>query len=265
MKLFYRHLGNGEPVIILHGLFGMSDNWITHGKRLAEHFSVYLPDLRNHGQSPHSPTFNYHAMSDDLHEFIVEHKLKNPVIIGHSMGGKVAMQFALEYPDIPAKLIIVDISPVKYPDRDAHFDIISTMMSVNFEAIHSREEVMELMKQSIQDEGTRLFILKNLYRKTRNTFDWRLNLQAIAANMDFMFSGIESNSEYNKPVLFIKGAQSDYIKDEHTEIIHKLFPKALISVVENSGHWVHVDAPEEICNLFSDFLEVDCTMDPRAD
>lgn len=258
MKLFYRHFGKGDPVIILHGLFGLSDNWVTHGKRMAEHFSVYLPDLRNHGQSPHSPTFNYHAMADDLHEFILDHKLNNPIIIGHSMGGKVAMQFALEYPDIPSKLIIVDISPVKYPDRDAHFDIISTMMSINFEAIHSREEVGELLQQSIESEGTRLFILKNLYRKTRHTFDWRLNLQAISANMDLIFAGIDSSSAFDKPVLFIRGEQSDYIKDEHYQMIIKLFPKASISTIEHAGHWVHVDAPDKICDLFSEFLEVKC-------
>lgn len=261
MKLFYRHFGSGEPVIILHGLFGLSDNWVTHGKRMAEHFSVYLPDLRNHGQSPHSPTFNYTAMADDLHEFIDDHQLKNPVIIGHSMGGKVAMQFALEYPDIPSKLIIVDISPVKYPDRDAHFDIISAMMSMDFEAIHSREEAAAILAGSIRNDATRLFILKNLYRKTRNTFDWRLNLQAIAANMDYIFSGIESNSSFDKPVLFIKGTKSDYIHDSHYPLIHKLFPDSSVAEIENAGHWVHVDAPDEICRLFGEFLEKDCTIE----
>ena len=130
MKLFYRHFGVGAPIIILHGLFGLSDNWVTHAKRIAEKFSVYLPDLRNHGQSPHSPTFNYAAMADDLYEFIDEHKLKNPVIIGHSMGGKVAMWFALEYPDLLEKLIVVDISPAKYADRDAHFDILKLYILV---------------------------------------------------------------------------------------------------------------------------------------
>lgn len=259
MKLFYRHFGTGEPVIILHGLFGLSDNWVTHGKKLAEHFSVFLPDLRNHGQSPHSPTFNYHAMADDLFEFIQDHQLKNPVIIGHSMGGKVAMQFAIEHPEIPSQLIIVDISPVKYPDRDAHFDIINTMMSVNFEAVHSRDEVADLLRLSIPDEGTRLFILKNLYRKTRHTFDWRLNLDAIAGNMDYMFGAIDIEGVYDKPVLFIKGGKSDYIKPEHYQIIHKLFPNSSIAEIPTAGHWVHVDAPDEICNLFSQFLSFECS------
>lgn len=259
MKLFFRHFGEGPPLIILHGLFGLSDNWVTHGKRLAENFSVYLPDLRNHGQSPHSPTFNYPAMADDLHEFIVDHKIINPVIIGHSMGGKVAMQFALEYPDIPLKLILVDISPVKYPDRDSHFDIISAMMAINFEAVHSREEVDALLSQQIGDKGTRLFILKNLHRKTRHSFDWRLDLSTISNNMDHIFAGIESPNSFSKPTLFIKGGNSNYITDEHLPVIKKLFPASNIVTIEGAGHWIHVDAPEEICRIFSGFLEKECT------
>lgn len=254
MKLFYRHFGSGQPVIILHGIFGLSDNWVTQAKRLAESYSVYLPDLRNHGQSPHSPTFNYHAMADDLHEFIEFHKLPDPVIIGHSMGGKVTMQFALEHPAIASKLIIVDISPVKYPDRDAHFDIITAMMSINFEAIHSREEVDEILRHSIPDSGTRLFIMKNLYRKTRHTFDWRLNIQAIANNMDYMFGGIEVPGSYEKDVLFIKGGLSDYLKEEHKPIILSRFPKATFAEIPHAGHWVHADAPDVIHELIVGFL-----------
>ncbi len=260
MELFYRQFGSGEPVIILHGLFGLSDNWVTHAKKMAAHFTVYLPDLRNHGQSPHSPTFNYAAMADDLHEFIQQHNLHKPVIIGHSMGGKVAMWFALEYPDMVDKLIVVDISPVKYPDRDAHFDIISAMMTVNFDAVHSREEVDELLKQTIPSEMTRLFIMKNLYRKTRNTFDWRLNLQAISSNMDYIFAGVEVPGVFTNETLFVRGGMSDYIKEEHYPTIYKLFPKAEIKTIEHASHWVHVDAPGEICELFSMFLKKECTI-----
>ncbi len=258
MKLFYRQFGNGDPVIILHGLFGLSDNWVTHGKKLAEKFSVWLPDLRNHGQSPHSPTFNYHAMADDLLEFIEEHRLENPIIIGHSMGGKVAMQFALDHPDLISKLIIVDISPVKYPDRDSHFTIISAMMSINFDSVHSRQEVDELLKTRIMGNSTRQFIMKSLYRKTKNSFDWRLNLSAINNNMDYIFSGIESSGTFDKPVLFIKGGQSDYIKDEHIPTIKHYFPQAQLTTIKNAGHWVHADAPEEICTIFSNFLGKEC-------
>ncbi|PKP04021.1 MAG: alpha/beta hydrolase [Bacteroidetes bacterium HGW-Bacteroidetes-9] len=261
MKLFYRHFGEGQPLIILHGIFGISDNWVTLGKRLAEKFSVYIPDLRNHGQSPHSPTFNYIAMADDLLEFIEEHQLKKPMIIGHSMGGKVAMTFTLEHPEMVEKLVVVDISPRKYPGRNVHFDMISAMMSVNFEAVSSRQEVESLLEQSIPNKRIRLFVMKNLYRKTRTTFDWRLNLAAISSNMDYVFDGVESAETYNGPVLFIKGGKSDYIQDDDLPLIHRNFPGAQVKTIENASHWVHADTPNELCHLFSMFLGKECSIE----
>ncbi|MBK6967444.1 MAG: alpha/beta fold hydrolase [Bacteroidales bacterium] len=260
MKLFYRHFGEGQPLIILHGIFGISDNWVTLGKRLAEKFSVYIPDMRNHGQSPHSPTFNYAAMADDLLEFIEEHELKKPMIIGHSMGGKVAMTFALEYPEMIDKLAIVDISMRKYPGRNVHFDMISAMMAVNFEAVSTREEVEALLENSIPDKRIRLFVMKNLYRKTRYTFDWRLNLPAISANMDYVFEGIESSSKFTGPTLFIKGGKSDYIIDADLPLIYKNFPAAKVQIIAGASHWVHADSPNELCRLFSVFLGKECSI-----
>lgn len=258
MKLFYRHFGEGSPLIILHGIFGISDNWVTIGKRLAEQFSVYIPDLRNHGQSPHSPTFNYMAMADDLLEFIEELGIEKPVIIGHSMGGKTAMTFTLEHPAIVEKLVVVDISPRKYPGRNVHFDMINAMMAINFDGISTREEVESLLVQSIPDKRIRLFVMKNLYRKTRHSFDWRLNLPAISANMDYVFDGIESNGKYQGPVLFIKGGKSDYISQDDTGLIKKNFPAARIQTIEQASHWVHADSPDELCVLLSRFLGKDC-------
>lgn len=254
MKLFYRHFGSGKPVIIMHGLFGLSDNWVTHAKRLSEHFSVFVPDLRNHGQSPHSSVFNYQAMADDLMEFIDDHDLDHPVIVGHSMGGKVAMEFALEYPLIPEKLVVIDISPVKYPERNAHFDILNAMRLVDFDVIHSRNDVSELLKLRIPDESTRLFVMKNLYRKTKDRFAWRLELNAVYNNMDRIFEGVESEDTFNKSTLFIKGALSNYILDEHWPLILKLFPLARLITIPGAGHWVHSDAPEELYTALSDFL-----------
>jgi len=259
MKLFYRHFGEGQPLIILHGIFGISDNWVTLGKRLAAKFSVYIPDLRNHGQSPHSPTFNYMAMADDLNEFIEEHELKKPMIIGHSMGGKVAMTFALEHPEMVEKLVVVDISLRKYPGRNVHFDMISAMMSVNFEAVSTREEVEMLLENSIPNKRIRLFVMKNLYRKTRHTFDWRLNLPAISANMDYIFEGIESNGQFAGPALFIKGGKSDYIIDDDLPQIKKNFPASIVQIIPGASHWVHADAPDELCRLFSLFLGKECS------
>jgi len=259
MKLFFRHFGEGPPLIILHGIFGISDNWVTIGKRLAEKYSVYIPDLRNHGQSPHSPTFNYPAMADDLLEFIEDHKIEKPVIIGHSMGGKVAMTFTLEHQEMVEKLIVVDISPRRYPGRNVHFDMIGAMMEVNFEHIHTREEVEKFLIGRIPDQRIRLFVMKNLYRKTRHTLDWRLNLQAISSNMDYVFEGIDSNEVYKGAVLFVRGGKSDYITGTDTDLIRKFFPSAIIQTIEGASHWVHADAPEELCRLFSGFLGKTCT------
>ncbi len=260
MKLFYRHFGEGQPIIILHGIFGISDNWVTLGKRLAKKFSVYIPDLRNHGQSPHSPTFNYIAMADDLHEFIEEHELEKPIIIGHSMGGKVAMTFVLEHPEMVEKLVVVDISPRKYPGRNVHFDMINAMMAVNFETVSTRDEVETLLEQSIPNRRIRLFIMKNLYRKTRHTFDWRLNLPAISSNMDCVFDGIESNAKYTGPTLFIKGGKSDYINQEDLPLISLNFPNARVQTIASASHWVHADAPDELCRLLSIFLGKECSI-----
>jgi pimeloyl-ACP methyl ester carboxylesterase len=258
MKLFYRHYGQGQPLIILHGIFGVSDNWVTLGKKLAEKFSVYIPDQRNHGQSPHSVTFNYFALADDLLEFIKEHKLEKPMIIGHSMGGKVAMTFALEHPEMVEKLVIVDISPRKYPGRNVHFDMISAMMEVDFDKIQTREEVEQQLVSSIPNKRIRLFVMKNLYRKTRQSFDWRLNLEALSANMDYVFDGVESSDVYTGPVLFIKGGKSDYIQDIDIPIIGKMFPNHQLQTIEKASHWVHAEAPEELCMLFSMFLGKEC-------
>lgn len=264
MKLFYRQFGEGQPLIILHGIFGISDNWVTLGKRLADKFSVYIPDMRNHGQSPHNPTFNYMAMADDLMEFIEAHQLAHPMIIGHSMGGKVAMTFALEHPEMVDKLAIVDISPRKYPGRDVHFEMISAMMAVNFETAGTREEVEAQLEKSIPDKRIRLFVMKNLYRKTKHTFGWRLNLEAISANMDYVFDGIQSTGIYKGPALFIRGGKSDYINDTDAELIHQYFPEANIRTIENASHWVHADAPDALCRLFSLFFGKECSLPEPA-
>ena len=150
MKLFFRIFGEGPAVIILHGLFGISDNWVTFGKKLAEQgFKVYIPDQRNHGQSPHSPIFNYLALTDDLHEFIGDNEIENPVIIGHSMGGKVSARFALENPELPEKVIIVDISLRAYPSRSSHAKIIEGMRRIKFDMVKSRKEVDMLLTERI--------------------------------------------------------------------------------------------------------------------
>jgi esterase len=258
MKLAYRHFGNGNPVIILHGLFGQSDNWVTVARRIADQFSVYIPDQRNHGLSPHGLVHTYPALSDDLLEFMEEHGIQKTILIGHSMGGKAAMTFALEHPEMVEKLVIIDISPRKYPERNIHTQVITQMLSIDLDAITSRTQVEKILEERIPDARIRMFILKNLYYIQPGKLGWRLNLKSINNNLEELFDGIKIESKYNGPTLFIRGGKSDYIGDDDNRIISKLFPNASIKTISGASHWVHADAPEELCYLLSSFLERDC-------
>lgn len=258
MKLFYRQMGEGQPVIILHGIFGISDNWVTIGRRIAEEFEVFILDQRNHGQSPHSSTFNYYSLVDDLYEFIEDHQLVNPIIIGHSMGGKVAMNFALDNPAKVDKLIVVDISLRHYSARQEHMEIVRAMLSVNFDHVTSRNEVEELISASVKSPRIRMFIMKNLYRIGKNRLSWRLNVKDIYENIENVFEGISSPYTFEKPALFVKGGNSDYIIEEDIDSILKNFPLAQFKTIEGASHWVHADKPDELCAIFSEFLNKDC-------
>lgn len=258
MKLFFREFGQGQPAIILHGLFGQSDNWVTVGRRIADQFHVFIPDQRNHGQSPHTSTHSFQAMSDDLAEFMEEHEIVNPLLIGHSMGGKVAMTYALENPENVKKLVVIDISPRRYPERITHTEVISQMMSIELEKVSSRSEVENILKLRINDPRVRMFIMKNLYYKLHGKLAWRLNLEAINQSLDLLFDGVTSENQYTGPTLFIKGGNSDYIKEADTSLIQNLFPAAQIKTISGASHWVHADAPEELCYLLSHFLEREC-------
>lgn len=256
MKLFFRTFGEGPAVIILHGLFGISDNWVSFGKKLADQgYQVYIPDQRNHGQSPHSPVFNYLAMTDDLNEFIEEHKIKDPVILGHSMGGKVTARYALENPELLKKVIIVDISLRAYPSRNSHAKIIDGMRRINFDMVHSRKQVDMLLTERIPNFRIRQFILKNLYWKEKDRLDWRINFEAICDNLEELFDGIDTIDRFDKPTLFIRGGLSDYIIEEDFPVIKYNFPKSKIVTIENATHWVHAEAPEEFAKLVFGFLK----------
>ncbi len=260
MKLFYRQFGEGQPVIIMHGIYGISDNWVTIGRRLAEKFDVYIPDQRNHGQSPHSDTFNYYALIDDLFEFMEDHQIVNPILIGHSMGGKVAMNFALENPSKVDKLIVVDISTREYPARQEHMEIIHAMLSVDFNEVTSRTDVEEIITKSIRSDRVRLFIMKNLYRIGKSRLGWRMNVSSIYDNMENVFVGIESPYTFDHPVLFVKGGNSDYILEADKEPIQQKFSNAQFTTIEGASHWVHADKPDELCAAFSSFLDKECEL-----
>ena len=258
MKLFYREFGSGQPVIILHGLFGQSDNWVTVGRRIADQFHVYIPDQRNHGQSPHASIHSFPAMADDLAEFIDEHSIENPIIIGHSMGGKTAMTYALENAGAVKKLVVIDISPRRYPERKIHTQVISQMMSIDLDSVTTRTEVEKILDSQISDSRVRMFIMKNLYYKIHGKLAWRLNLEAINQSMDLLFDGVSSDNTYPGPALFVRGGKSDYITDSDIPLIEKLFPSAIIKTIPGASHWVHADAPGELCYLLSSFLEREC-------
>jgi len=262
MKLFYRQCGDGQPVIILHGIFGISDNWVTIGRRIAEKFDVHILDQRNHGQSPHSDTFNYYVLVDDLVEFIEDHQLVNPILIGHSMGGKVAMNFALEYPQRIDKLIVVDMSVRPYPARKQHMDIMSAMLSIDFDEVDTRDEVEKIINEKVNSPHISQFVLKNLYRIGKKRLSWRLNIEDIYNNIENVFEGIDSPYTFDNPSLFVRGGASDYVIDEDYNLIRKNFPNAQFKTIKGASHWVHADAPDELCMNFSEFLEKECDYNP---
>jgi len=256
MQLFFRKFGEGKPLIILHGLFGISDNWVSFAKKIADlGFEVYIPDQRNHGQSPHSPVFNYLALVDDLFEFIDEHELEEAVILGHSMGGKVAMRFALENPQFLSKLIVVDISLRAYEARPHHKNVIRAMKQVDFNKITTRKQVEEILMESIKDPKVRLFVMKNLHRIENTHFEWRLNLDAICDHLDQMFDGIDIPEPFMQPSLFIRGGASDYVMDHDIPPINKAFPNNQLHTIEGATHWVHAEAPELFYKYVTEFLE----------
>jgi len=258
MELFYRKFGNegDQPLIILHGLFGLSDNWVTFARRIAmEGFEVYVPDQRNHGQSPHSGNFNYLALTDDLFEFIDEHEIEYPMLLGHSMGGKVAMRFTLENPDLVKKLVVVDISLKAYPPRTQHKQIIRAMQQVDLGQMKNRRQAEEQLEKLIPEQRIRQFILKNLHRTSQNNFAWRLNIDGLETNLDDMFDAIETGQTFEKPSLFIKGGASDYILPEDFDAIRKNFPHAEIITIAGASHWVHVEAPERFYQLTWGFMK----------
>jgi len=250
MKLNFRQSGEGNPLIILHGLFGSGDNWVTVTKQLAEHFSVFVLDQRNHGRSPHSPVHTYLSMADDLLEFISDNKLENSFILGHSMGGKTAMQLALNHPDALEKLIVVDISPRYY--KPHHQDVIAGLSAVELEILKSREQAEAFMVPYLAEPGVRQFLLKNLYRSESGGFAWRMNLKDILDQIENI--GIENKGvPFKKPTLFLR-ENSNYIKEEDNNIIKVLFPNSSVQTIGGAGHWVQAEKPREFVEAVVDFL-----------
>src|SRR5690606_4141007 len=253
MKLFYREFGGKGPnIIIFHGLFGSSDNWLPQAKMLSSHYHVYLPDLRNHGQSPHAEEFTYKLMAEDIREFIQEHQISDPVLIGHSMGGKAVMTLATHYPEIPSRLIIVDIGPKEYGKQ--HDNILKGLLSIRVAEVKSRAEADEALAQYVDQAAVRQFLLKNLLRKPEGGFGWKMILEVISRHMSSVGDAVEKEKSFKRPVLFIRGARSSYIGDNDMMGIHALFPKARLLTLD-TGHWVQAEKPEELVDAVVEFMQ----------
>ncbi len=266
MRLHYKHYGEGHPFIIAHGLYGSSDNWVSVAKKLMPYFKVWLLDLRNHGESPHSPDMSYGAMAGDIFDFFRENIRGKATILGHSMGGKVMLRFAVDHPEMVSNLIIADIAPKSYNDAKFrrqmsvnHEEIISSMKEIPLETLNSRHEIENELSKYIKNNQLRKFLLKNI-SKSGDKYLWKINLDALLNNLDLIFdTGISVDSYKNKPiahfpVLFIKGENSQYISEDDSGTIHRIFSYAKIINIPEDGHWLHAEQPEVFIEAILDFV-----------
>ncbi|CAN5410657.1 alpha/beta fold hydrolase [soil metagenome] len=280
MKLFFRKFGEGQllqphpgplleegegirnqPMIILHGLFGQSDNWNTLAKQFSGNgLEVYTVDQRNHGLSPHSDVWNYKVMSEDVLELIKDNNLKNVILLGHSMGGKTAMQLAIDHPEYLDKLIIADIAPKYYPMH--HQGVLQALQSVDFNVVKTRREVDEVLSKYISDFGTKQFLLKNIFWLDDTEMAWRFNLKVIIQQIENVGQEVEQIGDATPTdkvcevqTLFIRGEHSNYILDEDLDLIHKLFPNSKLETVVGAGHWLHAEKPKEFFESVMKFVK----------
>jgi esterase len=253
-KLHYNIFGEGKPVIILHGLFGSSRNWQSVSKILSENFQVITPDLRNHGQSFHAESMTYTEMAEDILELIKTNSLDNVSLIGHSMGGKVAMINALLRSDVIDKLAVLDIAPVSYEHR--YGKLFQAMQSLPLNELSNRNDAEKILNDQINDLFLTQFLLQNLVR-AEDGFEWRINLPAIQSNIESIssFPDIPTETQYNKPALFLGGENSHFVQPEYHSEIKKHFPNAEIELIENAGHMLHIEQPDKTVSKLRKFLE----------
>ena len=238
---------------MLHGLFGSADNWFGIAPKLAEKFHVLIPDLRNHGHSPHHAEMDYPLMAADVEKFLAAQKIESACVIGHSMGGKVAMQFALDFPARVKKLVVVDMAPRAY--KRTHDHIFAALLALDLKSFQTRSEMEAALAPEIPSLNLRWFLLKNLRRDNYGKFIWKMNLRGVAKNYSRLGEVLGADSPFAKPALFIRGAKSDYLGAADEVEIKRLFPAAEIQTIAAANHWVHADAPEEFVRLVLDFYE----------
>jgi len=266
MELFYRKSGTGKPVVILHGLYGSGDNWYSFARELTSSYTVYLVDQRNHGNSPHSEIHDYKSLSADLLEFLNRHKLNKAILIGHSMGGKTVLTFGLAHPEMIGKMIVVDISPLGYteatdsPEVLVHRHIITALQNLDIKNFKTRKEADRQLSTSIASDMIRQFLLKSLKRRHDGRFEWALNLEALAGNMQAIFEGVISEDSTDPrsipvfPLMFIKGERSGYIRRQDLQAIQYYFPHARVITISDAGHWVHAEQPAAFLKEVKKFL-----------
>jgi pimeloyl-ACP methyl ester carboxylesterase len=252
MQLHFKESGQGRAVILLHGLFGSADNWHPIALRLAEKFHVFALDHRNHGQSPHSAEMNYPLMAGDVNRFMAARGLERALVIGHSMGGKTAMQLALQFPDRVEKLVVADMAPRAY--APAHDKIFAALLALDLPAFQTRQQIEDALAPEIPNLVLRRFLLKNLGRNPDGKFFWKINLRGLAENYLQLGEPVAAAAPFTKPTLFIRGGKSRYILPSDEPHIRELFPAAQIQSIAGASHWIHADQPEEFVRLVLDFL-----------
>jgi len=253
MLLHSQIIGQGKPFIILHGFLGMSDNWKTLGNKFSEAgFQVHLVDQRNHGHSFHDDEFNYEVLAEDLKDYCEAHELEDIILLGHSMGGKTAMLFATEYPELVSRLMVADISPRFYPVH--HDAILEGLSALDFDTIKSRGAADTLLSQYVQEMGTRLFLLKNLYWIEKGQLALRINLEALKENVSEVGEALPIFSKFEKPTLFLRGDKSEYVMPTDSIVIKQHFPLAEIETISNAGHWLHAENPTDFYEAVINFI-----------
>ncbi len=252
-QLNYKRYGTGEPVIILHGLLGMLDNWHSFAKMLSEKYEVILIDQRNHGKSFHSNLFSYKHLADDILKFLDHHHLDKVNLIGHSMGGKSVLQFINDYPQRVNKCIVVDIAPREY--GGGHDQIFKALLSLDLNVATSRKEIFGRLMDELKNETVVYFLLKNLKRTSDNKFIWKANIKDLWENYNNIRSEVIFTTPYKKEIMFIRGDKSNYISNEDALDLEKQFSGLTFRSISNAGHWVHADQPKELLSILLEFLE----------
>jgi esterase len=252
LRLHFQSLGNGEPLVVLHGLFGSGDNWHSFAQRLAARFRVVLPDARNHGRSPHAPEMSYPSMAEDVRELLAAGGIEAAHVAGHSMGGKTAMELALSHGDLVRSLVVIDMAPRAYAPQ--HEVILEALVDLDLRRHRDRREIEESLAGAIPDVATRRFLLKSLSRDASGAFHWKLGLQEIRANYRRLSEGLTDGRSWAGPCLFVRGERSDYVTEEDRPSIESYFPAAEVRTISGAGHWVHADAPGALETLVSGFL-----------